>query len=284
MRSDFGNILIISPCRNESSNIQNLVTSLEKQNIENLKLILAINNSTDNSYELATQIKSPILIKAERLQGEGNLSTAFEYFCFIKFADDYFLENSAYTHVMKLDADVRLEPDYFKKLISTSNGRGVVGAPLRHEQQTSISGAVKIYSREAYKVIREIPTALGFDVIDEYYISRASLPVEILKDCHFSLVRKTGSSEGQIRGRFRNGKVCKYVNYSPLYFSFKLLRFLFIKPYLVGMIALLFGYLLSNNSPFERAILDSYRNNQHERLRFLMTNPLVAFRKLYLAR
>jgi hypothetical protein len=85
--------------------------------------------------------------------------------------------------------------------------------------------------------------------------------------------RRTGSVGGVLRGWFRQGKMDYSLGTLPLFEFFKLLRRAFMKPYLVGAMARLAGYLDSYCRGEARAIpndvVSFFRREQRQRMESL---------------
>jgi hypothetical protein len=69
------------------------------------------------------------------IETTGDLSSAPEFKAFLFAAAKHFSSDSTFTHIMKLDADVNLDPDYFLHLFSDSEVLGMSGGPLAQEDK-----------------------------------------------------------------------------------------------------------------------------------------------------
>ena len=135
-----------------------------------------------------------------------------------------------YTHVMKLDADVRLAPDYLARVVPAATGDvgisgGVIVSPGMVEQKVHVPGPVKLYTRAAWEATTGMPSAVGFDVLDEMAVAEAGLRTFVDTGARFELARAIGASEGRVHGRFRNGRMCRWTGYSFPYFLLHAARY-----------------------------------------------------------
>jgi hypothetical protein len=150
---------------------------------------------------------------------------------------------------MKLDADVNLSQDYFFELFKNANSEsailGGVLTGISREQQDYVPGPVKMYSIEGFIAISDLPSAPGFDVMDEVLCEFKQLTVTVVKSARFSLNRPIGHSQGKLHGRYRNGRICRWTGYAPEYFALHLLRYIFRKPYVFGSLFMFFGFMIS---------------------------------------
>ena len=259
---------IVIPCRNEEENIPKLIEAINSQSSRIVESIVFIENaSTDKTCEVISALESNIPISMESICTEGGLSSGAEFTAFLHGAKKILKENLSITHVMKLDADVRLSYRYFETLQNRTIGSGLVGSPNPGEHKNVISGATRIYSRDAFKVVVQMPEALGFDVLDEIYISSSGYLIECVSLPLFALARKTGSSEGILRGRFRSGITCKVVGYSFPYFLIRIARYAFRKPLVLGSIFMFCGYASTKNRIYPKWVTEKYRKLQVARLR-----------------
>jgi dolichol-phosphate mannosyltransferase len=280
-------ILIVTPCRNESQNLAEMVASLEEQDSTFISGIIFVeNNSTDNTFEVASQISEKsghalFPIHALTFREKGNLFNAVELQAFVYGVNQMLGNFPEVTHVMKLDADVRLSRNYFSAINILHQGFDLAGGTLENEQSWNVPGCVKLYSKRALDLVFQLPPALGWDVIDEVHLRRNGQVVSYCVDAKFQIARVTGSSEGLLRGRWRLGIVCRYTGYTRLYFFLKFIRFLFRKPFVLGSFAMLFGYLGKRESPFSQELIDEYQKDQRGKLLQLLRNPVGWLSKTY---
>ena len=271
-------IILVTPCKNESENLRGLATS-----INNLRgdfvysWVIVVNGSTDNSIDIAKNLEVTVPLHLLNQESSGNLNDAPEFAAFLLGANNYFHNNIVPTHVMKLDADVILENDYFLSLFESADLGGISGGSLPGEQNDTVPGAVKLYSREAYDVIRSFPIALGFDVLDEIAIQQKGLPISINKESKFRVVRKTASSQGILRGRFRSGKVCRWTGYFLPYFLLRVIRYSLRSPYGIGAMAMCMGYFSAGEGPWDKNLKKKMRLIQKMKFYRLIKNPRLIY-------
>lgn len=274
-------VLIVSPVRNEALTLPILAESLSNLRGNFIGFWAIVENaSTDDTLAVSERLKCSVPIGVSSIETTGNMNSAPEFKAFLHAADKYFNSDHSYTHIMKLDADVILDPNYFVNLFSISDVIGMSGGPLAKEQTDTIPGAVKLYSRKAFELIQSFPIALGFDVLDEIKVRQAGLPVEVNMNAKFDLLRETATSQGILRGRKRSGKVCRWSGYSLLYFLLRLIRYTFKKPFIIGSLYMAAGYIFSGKGPFEKTLKRGYRRFQVNKLKFLLTHP-NKFKKTY---
>src|SRR4051812_33246256 len=113
-------LLIVSPVRNEAAHIERVVRAVAAQTLPPARWIVLDDGSTDGTLELLRALEPEVpfltvLESASVLEGaRDRLARAAEVRAFSAAlaAADW----RQYTHVMKLDGDIELEPDYFARL------------------------------------------------------------------------------------------------------------------------------------------------------------------------
>ena len=271
-------ILVVIPCRNESKNLHGALESISLQSQNSVKSVLIVeNNSIDSTFEVATsltKISWNFDLTVISLSDIGNLKTGVEFEAFVKGAN-YLLNSKSgdLSHVMKLDADVRLDTDYFQNIFQDHIDFSLCGGRLPGEQKWNVPGCVKLYNLESFKLISDLPRHPGWDVMDEVLLRSVGKNVIYCGKAKFNVVRETGGSEGRYSGRNRLGKICKVVGYPPLYFILKFLRYLLIRPYVFGALTMAFGYLTMKKRPFDRTLTKLYSRELNQKFKRLVRNP-----------
>lgn len=249
--------------------------------------VVVDDHSSDNTFSKISHFSKIFNIIPLAYKSPGTLIAGGAYSTWT-YGVEYALEGAPYkySHIMKLDADVVLSPDYFSRIFSTScDLRGIIGGTpigLQKEQKYHVPGPVKIYSIEAYRQLKCLPRAIGFDVMDEVVCQDIGLPVVVVENAHFSMTRDIGASEGRIHGRFRNGRVCKWTGYAPEYFFLHFVRYLFRKPYIIGALAMFVGWATSSSGPYPTRLRNLHCRQQRKKLLLLVKNPFSFIFNIYL--
>jgi glycosyltransferase involved in cell wall biosynthesis len=273
-------LIIITPAHNEAVNIEKLAVNLAslKLNFE-IKWIVVDDNSSDgtsqalmrssfgNSAELVTASTSGRLIEGGAFVAwNTGIRRAYEI------APDF-------THLMKLDADVILDREYFLALepLFLDKMVGILGGVIvrgGREQNLHVPGPVKIYSRACLEGLQQLPLKPGFDVMDEVVAGTLGFKVVVDSKAKIFLNRRIGGSQGALHGRRRNGLICRWVGYDPVYFLLHLARYVFRKPYIFGSLWMGFGFLTAGPSPYSHELRKIYAASQRKKLKKFLSNPV----------
>lgn len=280
-------LIIITPGRNEASRLQRLAASLQKVKINFQCIWIYVDDSSsDETLSILDQLIGIRPDYVLRAQTSGRISKGGAYKCWnvgVKFA----LENGLnFSHLMKLDADVELDPDYFSALENDMRNSlfGILGGVLMNssrEQSIHVPGPVKLYSRECLAGISSLPLETGYDVMDEVFARSLGYEILVNPKSQFRLNRDIGLSQGSFHGRRRNGIVCRWTGYSKIYFALHAFRYLFRKPYLLGSFAMIFGFSFAPESPYPENLRRLHSRAQRKLLLKILRNPIRALFVLY---
>lgn len=280
-------VLVVTPARNEKENLQLLANSLMQQDFLPVEAwVIVDDGSSDGTDLVAKQIEMPCKVLVLKREKTGGLITGAAFAAWWQ-GVDYGISNfPGAQFVMKLDADVVLEKDYFAELFRNdlADNLGILGGVIlgaNREQKVYVPGPVKMYSLEALNLVRELPVATGFDVIDELACLSKGLQVLIIPNAKFSMNRKIGHSQGLLHGRYRNGLVCRWVGYAPEYFLLHLIRYFFRSPYFFGTFWMLAGYISSGPGPYPNHLRRNHTKIQRLRLKKICRHPMTTLRELY---
>jgi dolichol-phosphate mannosyltransferase len=279
-------LLIVIPCRNEEKNLSGVLESLSLQSCDAIATVVIVeNNSTDETLEEARRLakqKMNFNVEAMTIANMGSLKNAMEFEAFVRGASTYIdLPDNSFTHVMKLDADVRLDPDYFHNIFADHDDFGLCGGRLSGEQKWNIPGCVKLYDLDSFNRLRDFTRAPGWDVMDEEFLRANGKSIVYCGKANFYVIRETGSSEGRISGRVRLGLICKITGYPVIYLFLKLIRYLFVRPYFIGSLCMIYGYASAPPTPYAKSLTENYSLALNLKLRQMFRHPITWFSSTY---
>lgn len=280
--------VIVTPVHNERSNIAQLASQLAQSSVHPDVWVVVDDGSQDGTGHVARELTLPFPTRVVERENDGGLigGSAFRAWQagIDALTED---ERTAMSAVMKLDADVELPEHYLERALQALRrpGSGLVGGfkadRTDREQLHHVPGSVGLYSRAGYEALTNLPRRVGFDVMDEIAVRRAGLAVRVLRDLPYTMRRPVGASQGALHGRRRNGVVCRWTGYSRPYFVLHVVRYFFRPPYLVGGIAVAWGYLRAGRGPYPDWAREGLRETQRTKLRQLLRHPWGWLRASY---
>lgn len=253
--------LLISPCRNESSYMRQTLDSVVAQTLRPTKWIIVDDGSTDSTpqilaeyaalYDWITIITRPD--RGRRAVGPGVIEAFYAGYESIDPGD--------YEYLCKLDLDLKLPPRYFEALIErmearprigTCSGKAYVevGGELvneGHGDDTSL-GMTKFYRVACFKDIGGFVRQVMWDGIDCHRCRMKGWIACSWDDpeLRFVHLRPMGSSQQSIyTGRMRHGFGQYYMGTGLLYMLASAFYRLKDRPYVLGSLAIVWGWLRS---------------------------------------
>lgn len=253
--------LLISPCRDEAAYMRETLDSVIAQSLRPAKWVIVDDGSTDETPRILAEYARrhdwieivTLGDRGRRSVGPGVIKAFYAGYRTIN-PDDY-------DYLCKLDLDLRLPPRYFEILcarmaadprIATCSGKAYVAArgrlvSERHGDDTSL-GMTKFYRVSCFKAIGGFVREVMWDGID-CHRCRMKGWIACSWDepgLRFVHLRPMGSSQRSIyAGRMRHGFGQYFMGTGLLYMSASALRRLGEKPYVVGALAMLWGWIAS---------------------------------------
>lgn len=248
--------IIITPVRDEAKYIEHTIKSVTAQTVKPRAWIIVDDGSTDETSSIIDKYVKEYgwvqLIQRKdrgyRKAGGGVIDAFYEGYAFLSDRDWEF--------VVKLDGDLSFAPDYFERCFehfdSNPNlgiGGGMIfnifNAELCWEPHPMfhVRGATKIYRRECWTAIGGIIRAPGWDTLDEVKANMLGWETRTFQDLQLTHHRFTGSVDGAWRNWVKNGRANYISGYHPVFMFTKCLKRLIQKPYLIGSMGLMYGFL-----------------------------------------
>jgi poly-beta-1,6-N-acetyl-D-glucosamine synthase len=240
--------------RNEAENLQRLARSLAGQNVPPLQWLVIDTGSTDETVPLARSLAAELpFIQVERAPIEGAQSQRGAPIV-LAFEHGVALLDDATDIVVKLDADVSFEPDYFSRLLTAFEREPSLGIAsgsaeefdgttwmLRFNTGGSVWGAARAYRRECLAQVRPLEKSMGWDGIDEARAQLHGWTTRTLADLRFRHHRLEGERDGRRwRAWAARGRASHYMGYRSWYLVLRSLHHTRHEP---AALALIWGYL-----------------------------------------
>jgi biofilm PGA synthesis N-glycosyltransferase PgaC len=246
---------IITPVRDEEEFIGSTIEAVAAQTIRPAEWIIVDDGSADRTGFIIEQYALKYSwIRPARRENRGFRSTGGGIEGFLYGVE--MLKTQDWEFLINLDGDLTFSPQYFEKCFEYFRknpdlgiGGGTiynkVGDQLYLEKCVDfhVRGATKIYRRQCWDSLGGMLRGLGWDTVDEVKAHMRGWSTFAFPDLQLVHHRATGSALGPWNDAVKNGHSDYIVGYHPLFFAAKCARRLFRPPYLVGALALAYGFL-----------------------------------------
>jgi poly-beta-1,6-N-acetyl-D-glucosamine synthase len=256
MNSKSVKYVVITPVRDEESFLRETIESMVRQTILPQEWVIVNDGSKDNTGKIIDEYAAcyPWIHGLHRKDrgfraAGGGVVDAFN--------DGYrSLKSHDWDYVSKFDGDLTFEPDYFEKCFAEFErdtklgvGGGIICYLIDGVKQFEagpkfhVRGATKIYRRKCWHDIGGFWPAPGWDTMDEVKASRLGWGTRTFPDLHLVHHRHTGAADGRWATLIKYGRANYICGYHPLFMLAKCATRTIQKPYFVGSMALLYGFL-----------------------------------------
>ena len=252
-------LVIIAPVRDEADLIQLTLDSMVAQTVRPVEWIIVDDGSKDNTanivkayaekYSFIRLVQRPD--RGFRKVG-GGVVAAFKY-------GITQITHSEYEYIAKLDGDMSFGPHYleimFKEFEANPKLASVSGKVYREEDGEKIeeyiidehvAGQFKLYRRSAFEEIGGFVEEVMWDGIDVHSARMKGWKTFSFYHADAVLMhhRLMGSSDKNVyRGRLRWGRGIWFMGYHPLYALASSIFRMREKPFIIGGILIMAGYL-----------------------------------------
>lgn len=286
--------VLITPARDEERYIRATIDSVCAQTIRPLRWVIVDDGSTDGTGDAAEEYaqREP-WIEVLRLPQRQQRSFAGKAHAFnVGFER---VRNMAFCFVGSVDADVTFDPDYFEHLLNKfrrSDRLGLAGTgmieegydPLKESffNQEDVFGACQLFRRACFEQVGGyVPVrGGGIDWIAVRTARMKGWETRCFLDKRFYHHRPMGATESNVlRARFEYGQKDYYLGNHPLWQVFRVVFQLTARPYVVGGVLIMAGYLhgaiTRTKRPLSPELMAFHRQEQLGRLRRLLAKRLL---------
>ena len=276
--------ILVSPVKDEEQYIERTIHAVLAQTVRPYKWIVVDDGSRDRTrsiveryghqYSWITVVSLPT--GGVRQPGSG-IIRAFN----VGYKAAKELE---FDFIVKFDCDIEFPPDYFERLIAEfhkDDKLGIASGIYLEEKAGEwepvkmpayhAAGQTKVVRAACFEEIGGFVESRGWDTIDEIRAREKGWNTRHFEELYFLHLKKEGSGIGFLRTNVMHGEIFYLTGGSGSFFALKLLhRFVFGRPFIVGGIMMLYGFMKSwcskrpklVSKPEERL----YRHMLHQRI------------------
>jgi glycosyltransferase involved in cell wall biosynthesis len=260
--------VLITPARDEATFIEQTIQSVITQTVLPLKWVIVSDGSTDGTDDIVRRYAAQHgWIELVRMPERDERHFAGKVGAFN--AGYARLDPVIYDVVGNLDADISVDPDYFAFLLDkfkTMPDLGVAGTPFVEEgfkynydfvNIDHVSGACQMFRAKCFQEIGGYKPIEGGG-IDFVAVTTARMMgwrtrTFTEKTCLHHRLTGTGNS-GLLKARFKVGQKDYFLGGHPVWEIFRALYQMTLRPYVLGGIFILAGYLWAWFNRFERRV------------------------------
>ena len=251
-------IAVVSPARNEERTLERTIAAVAAQTLRPVLWVVVDDGSSDRTPEILERAAREIpwlrvVRRADRgfrKLGGGVIDAFYDGLAAIDVEYDF---------IAKMDVDLEFGARYLESIMDHFERdpllAGASGVVYRHEKDQlveefmvseTVAGQFKLYRAEAFRSIGGFVRELMWDGIDFHRARMAGYRTACLPDPELQIVhlRLMGSSEGNVyRGRLRWGRGQWFMGSAFPYIAASGLFRMHEKPYVVGGLLIVAGYL-----------------------------------------
>lgn len=287
---------VITPARDEAQFIELTIKSILAQTVRPLKWVIVSDGSTDGTDDIVRGYAADHpWIELVQMSERHERHFAGKVHAFN--AGYARLQGLNFEVIASLDADISFEEDYFsfllEKLVEDSM-LGLVGTPFKEGLNPTydyrftniehVSGACQVFRRQCFEDIGGyVPVKSGIDHIAVVAARMKGWKTRTFPEKFCLHHREMGTAQrGTLAAKFRIGANDYTIGNHPLWEVFRTVYQMTKKPYLIGGLAILSGYLWATirrpARPVSGELVKFCRREQLQRLGRLLTRNKVSRR------
>jgi hypothetical protein len=268
-----GSYLVISPVKDEERYVEYTLRSMVAQTLKPVCWIIVDDGSSDRTPEFlrryAREHAFIYLISNSRGHPRQPGSAVIRAFKRGEAAAESL--RVTYDFMVKLDCDLSFEPDYFERLLAKFAADSTLGIasgvyleapdgmnwseipmPAYHA-----AGASKVVRRSCWEQIGGFVPSHGWDTVDEIRAMTCGWRTTHFRDLRMKHWKREGIGIGPMRTHVMHGEVYYLTGGGKFFFLLKALHRLGLRPFLLGGLAMVWGYLRALLSGKERLVSDA---------------------------
>jgi len=250
---------LVSACRNEGGYIGGLIEAISAQTVRPIRWIIVDDGSTDDTAARAeAQAANLPFLQIVRMPSDRPRSFASQVFA-VQHAYEL-LKNLSFEFIGFLDADIRVGPDYYSRLIDCFQADpylGLCGGAVidkyedrlvnlrKGSEDFHVAGGVQFFRRQCFEQIGGyIPIeGGGQDTIADIMTMMNGWKLRALPELQAFHLRPDGFAKDSVFQRgMKWGQKFYLIGYDPVYYLGQCLRRTTSKPYILTSVAMLLGF------------------------------------------
>lgn len=291
-RQAAGSYSLTTAAYNEESIIEQTIQSIVAQTLRPRKWIIVSDGSTDRTDEIVKSYAARYdFIELYRISEEHPRDFTAQVNAINRGFS--LLQNLECSFIGNLDADITVDPDYFRSLLGKFSQEPTLGMaggaiyermdgefrPRPGNSTSSVAHAVQLFRRDCLELLGGYKQ-FSWGGTDSHACVRLRMlgwKVESIPELKAYHHRPTGGGFGAMRYRFRGGVMDHYFGTHPLFELFRIFRRMGSKPYLVGGLVRLAGFIWGYGTGAKREVSPEYirflREEQMKKLRAFLKSP-----------
>ncbi len=271
-------IVIVSPVRDEERTLERTIACMEVQTLRPVLWVVVDDGSTDRTPQILADAARRLpwlkIVQREdrgyRKLGGGVIDAFWEGLNSVDIDYDF---------ISKMDVDLEFEPTYFEHLMGYFDDdpklAAASGKVFRREHgklveeffiDEMVAGQLKLYRRHCFEEIGGFVREVMWDGIDFHKARMAGFRTASLHDPELNIIhlRLMGSSDQNVyRGRLRWGRGQYFMGTCLLYMLAAGIFRMHEKPYIVGGLLIVAGYLQAAIKRAPRFEAPGFRESLH---------------------
>jgi len=278
--------VLITPVHNEARDVEKTIRSVISQTCRPLRWVIVDDGSTDDTPKIVRGLTAEHeWIEFVQLPKHSDRNFASKVRTFNAGYDR--VRQLSYAVIGNLDGDISFEPDYVEFLLhkfADDSRLGVAGTVFREdgyrsdvdsfEGENHVAGGCQLFRRDCFESIGGyVPNGCGG--VDWIAVTTARLKgwkTRSFREKWFFHHRRLGGAQrGAFRRGFSYGQKDYYLGGHPLWELIRCVYQMTRRPYIVGGLSLILGYLSLSirrpQRPVSREFVSFHRSEQMEKLR-----------------
>ena len=260
---------LITAAHNEQEHIEKTLRSVTSQTILPRKWIIVSDGSTDRTDEIVQRYAETFhfiqIVRVERDQQRNFASKVFAQKTGVRL-----LSLEGFDFIGLMDADVSFGPDYFREMFKKFHFDPALGLasgfiyeevnghfiPIRGNRTGSVPGLLQMFRRECFVDIGG-PVPIRYGCVDTYLEIAARMKGwrgQSFPDLETRHHRPIGSAVGVLRYLYRKGLAEYSIGYHPIFEFVRLVRRIPYRPFSLGALAQLCGFVTASVRRERRAV------------------------------